>query len=180
MLSIGDSAPAFDLPGIDGKGHSLAGYVDKPVVCVAFTCNHCPYAKAYEDRLVALQAKYAAQGFQLVAINSNDASQYPEDSFEEMKKRAAEKKFNFPYLWDESQKAATAYAAMRTPHIFLLDKARKLAYLGRVDDNWQNSSAVKHHELQDAIEDLLAGREVRVAETFAIGCTIKWKHQPEK
>ncbi len=175
MLAIGDAAPGFNLPGVDGRNHGLDSFKDAKALCVVFSCNHCPYVKAYEDRLVALQADLGGRGFQLVAVNSNDSGGYPEDSFDEMKKRSAEKKFNFPYLRDESQDVARAYGAQRTPHIFLFDAARRLAYLGRVDDNYQDPSAVKAHELRDAVEDLLAGRPVKVPETFAIGCTIKWK-----
>ena len=175
MLELGAKAPAFNLPGVDGKNHGLDDYAASGALCVIFSCNHCPYVQAYEGRLKDLQAEFGPKGFQMVAINSNDASAYPEDSFDEMKKRAAAQGFNFPYLRDESQAVAKAYGAQRTPHIFLFNAERKLAYLGRVDDNYKDPSAVKSRELRDAIEDTLAGKPARLPETFAVGCTIKWK-----
>jgi peroxiredoxin len=175
ILELGSAAPAFTLPSTEGRSHSLDDFKGAKALCVIFTCNHCPYAQAYEGRMVELQAKFGPLGAQLVAINSNDATGYPEDSFENMQKRAKEKGFNFPYLHDESQAVAKAYGAQRTPHIFLFDADRKLAYIGRIDDNYKDPSGVKAHELADAIEDILASRPVRVPETFAVGCTIKWK-----
>lgn len=175
ILELGSSIPDFSLPGTDGKTHSLAEFKDAKALCVIFSCNHCPYVQAYEGRMIELQKKYGPQGAVLVAINSNDAAGYPEDSFENMKLRAKEKGFNFAYLCDETQNVAKAFGAQRTPHIFLFDSARKLAYIGRVDDNYKDASAVKTHELADAIEDILAAKAVRVPETFAVGCTIKWK-----
>jgi peroxiredoxin len=175
ILELGAQAPDFKLPATDGKTYSLADFSGKKALCIIFSCNHCPYVQAYEGRMAELQSKYGSQGAQLVAINSNDAAAYPEDSFENMKKRVKEVGFNFPYLHDESQKVAHTYGAQRTPHIFLFDAERKLAYLGRIDDNYKDASAVKSHELADAIEDILAARPVRVPETFAVGCTIKWK-----
>ena len=175
MLELGAAAPDFSLPGVDGKTLALADFRASKALCVIFSCNHCPYVQAYEGRMVELQKKYGPLGAQLLAINSNDSDGYPEDSFENMKKRAAEQGFNFPYLRDESQAVAKAYGAQRTPHIFLFDAARKLAYIGRIDDNYKDPTAVKAHELADAIEDVLASRPVKVPETFAVGCTIKWK-----
>lgn len=171
ILELGSSAPDFSLPGVDGKTLSLRDFEAKKALCIIFSCNHCPYVQAYEGRMKELQAKYGC----LVAINSNSDQSHPEDSFDEMKKRSTAQGFNFPYLRDESQSVAKAYGAQRTPHIFLFDAARKLAYVGRIDDNYKEASAVKAHELADAIEDILAGRPVRVPETFAVGCTIKWK-----
>lgn len=175
ILDLGALAPGFDLPGVDGKRLSLAVLADKQALCIVFTCNHCPYAQAYEGRLIALQAKIVVRGGQVVAINSNDSTDYPEDSFENMVLRAKEKGFNFPYLHDETQAVAKAYGAVRTPHIFLFNAKRELAYVGRIDDCWDNASRVTAHELEDAVEDLLAARPVKVPETFAVGCTIKWK-----
>ena len=175
ILELGSPAPAFSLPGTDGKTHSLSDFGGAKALCVIFSCNHCPYAQAYEGRMVELQAKYGPQGTQLLVINSNDSDGYPEDSFDNMKLRSKEQGYNFPYLRDESQELAKAYGAQRTPHIFLFDNSRKLAYIGRIDDNYKDASAVKAHELADAIEDILAARPVRVPETFAVGCTIKWK-----
>jgi peroxiredoxin len=175
VLDLGSPAPAFDLPGTDGRAHALKDYGDKQALCVIFSCNHCPYVQAYEGRFIQLQAAFAARGGQIIAINSNDASSHPEDGFEAMVERAKEKGFNFPYLRDESQAVAKAYGAIRTPHVFLFDAARKLAYVGRIDDCWDDASKVKQHELADAFEDILAGRPVKVPETYAVGCTVKWK-----
>jgi peroxiredoxin len=174
-LELGSPAPAFSLPGTDGRTHSLESFKDAKAFCVVFSCNHCPYVQAYEGRFKALQAGFGPQGFQLVAINSNDAANYPEDGFDAMVVRAQEQGFNFPYLRDEDQSVAKAYGAVRTPHVFLFDAGRKLAYLGRIDDSWDQPEKVTQHELADAIEDILAGRPVKVAETFAVGCTVKWK-----
>jgi peroxiredoxin len=175
ILELGSAAPDFKLLGIDGKDHALGEFSAAKALCVIFSCNHCPYVQAYEGRMIGLQKKYGPQGAQLVAINSNDSEGYPEDSFENMKIRAKEQGYNFPYLRDKSQQVAHAYGAQRTPHIFLFDANRKLAYLGRIDDNYKDPAAVKAHELADAIEDILAGKPPRLAETFAVGCTIKWK-----
>ena len=175
VLDLGASAPHFDLPGIDGKAHALKDYADKAALCVIFSCNHCPDVQAYEGRFIELQASFGPRGGQIVAINSNDATDYPEDSFEAMVKRGQELGFNFPYLRDETQAVAHAYGAIRTPHVFLFDGHRKLAYAGRIDDCWDDASKVKHRELADAFEDILAARAVKVPETYAVGCTIKWK-----
>lgn len=173
-LKLGSKAPDFSLEGVDGKTYSLESFKDKEALIVIFSCNHCPYVKAYEDRIIKIQEDYAPR-VQVVAINSNDDVNYPEDSFEEMKKRAEEKKFNFPYLRDETQETAKAYGATHTPEIFLFDKNRELRFHGKIDDNWQDPSAVKQNYLRDALDELLAGKEISVPETFTIGCTIKWK-----
>ncbi len=172
-IPLGSNAPEFDLPGTDGMKHSLGSYSDKPILTVVFTCNHCPYSKAYEDRLVSIQKDYASKGVQLVAINSNDEKSYPEDGFPEMVKRAKEKGFNVPYLRDESQEVVEAYGAVCTPHIFVFDRSRVLRYRGRVDDS-KESSKVTANDLRNALDDLAAGREVRVPDTRPIGCSIKW------
>jgi len=174
-LAIGGKAPDFKLKGVDGKEHALAEFKDKKALIVVFSCNHCPYAQAYEDRLMALQSELGGRGAQLVAINSNEDTNYPEDGFEEMVRRAEKRKFNFPYLRDESQNVARAYGAVRTPHIFLFDGERRLAYTGRVDDNWQQPDKVKSKDLRNAVIEVLDGRAVTTPETYAIGCTIKWK-----
>ncbi len=172
-LAIAAEAPAFDLPGIDGKRYTLASF-DTPVVVVMFTCNHCPYVVAYEDRLIALQRDFQNRGVGFVAINANETKNYPEDNFPNMVRRAQEKGYNFPYLRDETQAVAEAYGAHYTPEIFLLDAKRRLRYTGRIDDNWQDGKKVKSRDLHDAIEAVLSGKTPGVAETHATGCTIKW------
>ena len=174
-LKIGDKAIAFDLPGVDGKHHSLAGDAGNDALVVVFTCNHCPYAQAWEDRLVQIQAEYASKGVKLIAINANDAVKYPDDSFPKMKERAAAKGFNFPYLHDESQKVARAYGAQRTPEVFVFDKGSTLRYQGTVDDNYEDPAAVKTPYLRQALDAVLAGKPAPTAETAPVGCTIKWK-----
>ncbi len=174
-LNIGDEAVPFELPGVDGKSHSLADYRDKKAVAVIFTCNHCPYARAWEDRIIAIQNDYANSGLQVLAINANDAEKYPDDGFPQMRRRAEEKGFSFPYLHDETQEIAAAYGAERTPEVFLFDSDGKLAYHGAVDDEYDDPEAVREHYLRDAVEAVLAGREPSVKETRPVGCTIKWK-----
>ncbi len=173
MLALDSRAPDFDLLGVDGKNHSLGSFAAKPVLVVVFSCNHCPYVRAYEDRMVAIQRDYAAKGVQLVAINSNDEKSYPEDSYPEMVKRAKEKGFNFPYLRDGSQSVVDAYGAVCTPHVFAFGKERKLRYRGRIDDS-KDPKAVTVHDLRNALDDLLTSGEVRVPDTRPFGCSIKW------
>ncbi len=173
-LQPGDKAPAFNLKGTDGRMHGVADYADKPALVVIFSCNHCPYVQAYEDRMVAVQWDYKDRGVQIIAINSNDDKNYPEDSFEEMVKRAKDKAFNFPYLRDASQDVARAYGATHTPQLFVFDRERRLRYTGKIDDNWQTPSAVTKQYLRDALDALLKGSEPAEAATHAIGCTIKW------
>lgn len=174
-LKIGSPAPDFNLLGIDDKKYSLASFKDKKALIVIFSCNHCPYVQAYEDRIKQIQKDYQSKGVEVIAINSNEDKGYPEDSFENMKKRAAEQKFNFLYLRDEDQSVARAYDATHTPEIFVFDGDRKLAFHGKIDDNWQEPNKVKNHYLKSALDELLAGKEISIPETFTIGCTIKWK-----
>jgi peroxiredoxin len=174
-LSPGSKAVPFELPGVDDSNHALADYADKEAIGVVFTCNHCPYARAWEDRLIKIQASFADRGVQLVAISANDAKKYPDDSFPKMKERSEEKGFNFPYLYDESQEVARAYGAARTPEVYLFDKDGTLRYHGRVDDNYDDPAAVRSHYLVDALEAVLGGREPATKETAPVGCTIKWK-----
>jgi peroxiredoxin len=175
-LVIGDRAPGFVLAGVDGRTYTLQDFADKPVLVVIFSCNHCPYVQAYEGRLVVLQRDYADRGVQLVAINSNDDVTYPEDSLQNMTARARDKGFNFPYLRDASQHVAATYGATHTPQLFVFDRARRLAYTGKIDDNWQNPQAVSRHFLRETIDALLRNETPAVATTHAIGCTIKWAH----
>lgn len=174
-LKIGTPAPDFSLRGTDGNTYSLASFAPARLLVINFTCNHCPYAQAYEDRYIALARHYAPQNVAFLAISPNDARTYPADSFPKMKLRAAEKNYPYPYLYDEKQTTARAYGAVCTPHLFLLDAARKLAYEGRIDDNWKNPEAVKAHDLRDAIQALLDARPVPSPNTNPMGCSIKWK-----
>ena len=174
VLQLADPMPAFSLPATDGLMISTQMIKD-PVVVVVFTCNHCPYAQAYEDRLIALAERFDEEGVQFVLINSNDSSDYPEDSFENMKIRYEEKGFPFPYCHDESQSVARAYGALCTPHCYVFDQTRLLRYKGRIDDNWKNPDAVIRHDLRDAIASVVKGEEPEIGEANAIGCSIKWK-----
>jgi peroxiredoxin len=176
-MKMKEKAAPFELTGVDGKTHSLETLKGARATVVVFSCNHCPYVVLNEDRLIAVARDYAAKGVGFAAINSNDAEKYPEDSFSEMRKRAAEKKFPFPYLRDESQDVARAFGATHTPHLFVLDAELKLAYTGSVDDDsgYKTRKPAEKLYLRDALDDLIAGRPVRVRETHAIGCTIKWK-----
>ncbi len=177
MMKLGQKAPDFkNLPGVDGKKYSLSDFSDKKALVIIFSCNHCPYVQAYEDRIIALQKEFQNKGAQFIAINSNDASGYPDDSFENMVKRAEEKKFNFVYLQDESQAVARAYGASHTPHIFVFNQKKELSYTGKIDDNWQHPTQVKVTFLKNALSALVEGKEPAEPETFAIGCTIKWKN----
>jgi peroxiredoxin len=175
---VGDNAIDFKLKNVDGKMVSMADYKKAKGFVVIFSCNHCPYVVAYEDRMVAIDKKYRALGFPVIAINSNDAVAYPADSFENMVKRSQEKAFTFPYVFDETQEIAKAYGATKTPHVYLLAKDGKnlvVKYIGAIDDNHQDEGAVKAPYLANAIDELLAGKAVTTAETKAIGCSIKFK-----
>ncbi len=187
-LSSGASAPDFNLPGVDGKMHRLGDYADAKVLVVIFTCNHCPAAQAYEGRITKLVADYRGKGVAVVAISPNDplAIRLDElgytdlsDSLAEMKIRAAEKGFNFPYLYDgRTQKVSMAYGPVTTPHVFVFDKERKLRYEGGID-NSQDPRLVKRHFLRNAIDALLAGRQAAVKQTKTFGCSIKWSSKRE-
>lgn len=174
LLKLGAPAPAFDLPGVDGKNRTLTSFSDKKILVVVFTCNHCPYVQGWEDRLIAIQRDFGSKGVQLVGINANETKNYPEDSFDKMVIRAREKRYNFPYLRDEDQSVTRAFDAACTPEIFAFDSERRLQYHGRVDDNYQDPKAVKSHDLENALDDLLAGRPVKTPLTPAMGCSIKW------
>ena len=174
-LSIGQRAPDFNLPGVDGHAYALAAFQGQRVIVVIFTCNHCPYAQAYVNRLIALQRDFADQAVQFIAINPNDAAGYPEDSFDSMIKHAQHHQFNFPYLRDELQRVAHAYGAEYTPEAYVLNAKFAVRYIGRIDDNWQHPEKVQSHDLRAAITAVLAGKPVANPVTHAIGCTIKWK-----
>ncbi|MBI2300237.1 MAG: thioredoxin family protein [Armatimonadetes bacterium] len=174
-MQIGESAPAFSLPSTDGKTWSLDSFAGSKALVVVQMCNHCPYVVAYQDRLNDAARKYAARGVAFVGINSNDAEKYPSDSLEAMQTRVREAGIPFPYLHDESQATARALGAERTPELFVFDAERKLVYHGRLDDNHDNPDAVTQCYLCDALDAVLAGQAVPLAETPAVGCTVKWK-----
>lgn len=173
-LEIGKTAPEFSLPGTDGKTYAYKDVAGEKGTLVIFTCNHCPYAVAYQKRIIDLTAKYKPQGIGVVAISSNDAKAYPDDSFAKMKERADSMKYNFPYLYDESQSVALQYGPKVTPHIFLFDAKGTLVYRGRIDDSAKENE-VKKRELTDAMDALIAGRGIPTATTTAFGCSIKWR-----
>ena len=174
-MAPGTLAPPFSLPGVDGKIYSLESFADAAVLVVVFTCNHCPYAKAVEDRLVQLQRDYQSRGVRLCAINPNDAEAYPDDDMSAMVQRARDKGFNFPYLRDESQAVARAYDAACTPDIFVFGKPRTLIYNGRVDDNWQDPNKVTQNDLRTVLDAALAGSSPDIEAVPSMGCSIKWK-----
>jgi peroxiredoxin len=174
-INLGDALLPFTLPGVDDQTHSSTDFAEAEALVVIFSCNHCPYVRAWEDRMVQIQADYADKGVRLVAINSNDPAKYPSDSFPEMKVRSDEKGFNFPYLYDETQEIAHSYGAERTPEVFLFDKSGVLKYHGAIDDNYDDPSAVEVQYLRDALDAVLAGENPSVAQTPPVGCTVKWK-----
>ncbi len=183
QLAIGDPAPDFSLPGVDGKTYTLADFASSKFLVVVFTSNHCPTAQAYEERLKKIVADYKPKGVAVVAIQPNspkglrlDELGYTElgDTFEEMKIRAREKEFNFPYIDDgDTQKVSRAYGCKATPHVFLFDGARKLRYAGRIDDS-EYPETVKVSDLRNALDALLAGKEIEVPMTKTFGCSTKW------
>jgi peroxiredoxin len=186
-LPIGSAAPDFRLPGVDGRVYSLKDFADARVLVVLFTCNHCPTAQAYEDRVLRLHADYKDKGVALVAISPNDPKAvrldelgYTDlsDSFEEMKLRAKDRKFAFPYLYDgDTQQTSLAYGVLATPQVYLFDRERKLRYVGRIDDS--DVKEVKSHDARNALDALLAGRPVPVEQTRVFGCSTKWADKRE-
>jgi len=174
-MPVGTKAPAFSLPGVDGKTYTLESFSEAKWLVVIFTCNHCPYAQALEGRFIELQNDYAARGVRLCAINPNDDQAYPEDSFDHMRERARAHAWNFPYLRDETQHVARAYDAACTPDIFVFDAERKLRYNGRCDDNWREADKVTRRDLRRALDQLLAGQAIDFDVHPALGCSIKWK-----
>lgn len=175
---IGDEATDFKLKNIDGNTVSLSDYKESKGFIVIFTCNHCPYSKKYEDRIIALDKKYKNQGYPVIAINPNDPEVQPQDGFKEMIQRAKEKGFTFPYLLDEGQKIYPQYGATKTPHVFILKKENAkniVKYIGAIDNNYENPNDVSEYYVQDAVNSLLKNEEVKTTKTVAIGCTIKVK-----
>lgn len=175
MLAIGSTCPNFDLPGTDGESHALASFAAANVLVVIVSCNHCPHVVAYEERMVGISREYAGRGVAFVAVNANDADRYPADDMAHMIERAKQRGFDFPYVRDDSQAFVRALGARFTPEVFVFDRERKLRYHGRIDDNEREPRAARNHDLKNALDALLAGREPPVAETQAIGCSVKWK-----
>jgi len=174
-MPVGTSAPGFSLPGVDGQTYGLESFAQAKLLVVIFTCNHCPYAQALEQRFIEIQRDYAPRGVQLCAINPNDERAYPDDSFDKMRERAGAQNWNFPYLRDESQEVARAYDAACTPDIFVFDAERKLRYNGRCDDNWREADKVTRQDLRAALDKLLSGEPLDFDVHPALGCSIKWK-----
>lgn len=175
---LGDAVTDFKLKSTTGKTVGFADYPKAEGFIVTFTCNNCPFSVAYEDRLIALHKKYADKGYPVIAINPNDAENYPDDSYEKMIVRAKEKNFPFVYLHDETQAIARKFGATRTPHMFVLKKEGNnliIKYIGAIDDNWEDAGAVKIRYIENAVDELIQNKPVSTAYSKAIGCTIKWK-----
>lgn len=174
-VSIGGYAPDFEIRGVDDEVHHLSRYLQSHRgVVVVFMCNHCPYVRAYLERLLAIQADYAPQ-ITLIGINANDEQQFPEDSFERMKTFAQEQGITFPYLRDSSQDVARCFGAERTPEVFLIDAQGVVRYTGRIDDSPQDPAQVTASDLRQALDQLLGSNPITVGATEAIGCSIKWR-----
>ncbi len=176
---IGSVVQDVRLKNIDGNMVAFSDYRDAKGLIVIFTCNTCPYAVAYEQRIIDLDKKYSSAGYPVVAINPNDVKRQPNDSFEAMQQRAKERGFSFPYLHDETQEVAHAFGATRTPHVYLLKKGEdgkmRVAFIGAIDDNYDDASQVEERFLENAIGALEAGKSPEPAKVKAIGCTIKWR-----
>lgn len=174
----GDTVGDFRLKNVDGKTMSLADVTDAKGFIVVFTCNHCPYAIKYEQRIMDLDKKYKPLGFPVIAINPNDSARVPDDSYGNMQKRAKEKGYSFPYLYDQTQEVAKAYGALKTPHVYLLAKEKGkmvVKYVGAIDNNYEDASKADRHFVAEAIAEIQAGKNVTITGTRAIGCSIKWK-----
>ena len=175
---VGDIASDFNLKNVDGKMVSMANFRDAKGFIIAFTCNTCPFAILYEQRIIALSDTYAPKGYPLIAINPNDPDLQPGDSFDNMQRRARDKKYPFPYLQDVTQDVTRAYGATNTPHIFILKKIDgkfQVMYIGTIDNNPKDPASATKHFVDDAMNDILSGKPVQEPETKAIGCGIKWK-----
>jgi peroxiredoxin len=173
-LQIGQKAPEFSLPGVDGKTYSLDSFKNARLLIVVFSCNHCPAVIGSQDRMIRLYADYKPKGAAMIAINSNEDQNHPEDSFEKMKVRAKEKGFLFPYVRDESQEVALAYGALRTPHFYVFDAGRRLRYTGRMDDSPRDPAKATKFDLREALDALLAGKNPPTELTNPLGCNVKW------
>lgn len=175
---VGDTIMEFKLKNIDGKFKALNDYKSEKGIILIFTCNHCPFSVAYEDRIIALHKKYSGLGFPVVAINPNDDKAYPLDSYENMIERAQEKGFTFDYLHDETQEVAKTFGATNTPHVFIVSNQQsyfKVEYIGAIDDNSYEPQSVKHRHVENAIDQLNKNIPITVTKTKALGCSIKWK-----
>lgn len=175
---IGDQAADFKLKNVDNKYVSLSDYKDTKGFIIIFTCNHCPYSVAYEDRIIALDKKYKAKGFPVIAINPNDPELFKSDSFENMIKRSNKKGFTFPYLLDEKQDVYRKFGATKTPHVFILstkDSKHTVEYMGAIDNNYKSAEQATKHYIDDAVDALLQNKKLAITATKAIGCSIKSK-----
>lgn len=176
VLKKGETAPDFNLLGVDGVKHSLKDIEGKAILII-FMCNHCPYVKPKMDFFTTLYEKYKNLGLRIIGINSNDTENYGEDDFEHMKQVASEKNFGFPYLLDETQEVAKKYGAACTPDPFLFDENKKLVYHGRIDDaHGKTHEEASTNELEEAVKELIEGLEVTVKEEPSMGCNVKWKN----
>lgn len=176
---VGQPAPDFSLKNVDGNMVSMSDFSGEGGIIVVFTCNHCPYSKLYEDRIMELDNEFRPEGYPVVAINPNDPEKYPEDSYENMVERAGEKGYTFPYLLDETQEVAKAYKASRTPHVYLLQNDGEgnftVAYVGAIDDTPKKVSDNTEHYVKEAIKAIIDEQPIATTYTKAIGCGIKWK-----
>ncbi|MEQ8237840.1 MAG: thioredoxin family protein [Cyclobacteriaceae bacterium] len=176
---VGDIAVDFNLKNVDDNMVSLSSKSSAKGYILVFTCNTCPYAKMYEQRIIDLDKKYSGKGYSVIAINPNDVNKQPGDSFEEMKKRYKEKGYSFPYLRDETQETTMAYGASKTPHVYVLNKEDagkfRIEYIGAIDDSPREAADVQERYVEEAVDALLAGEKPKITGKRAIGCTIKWK-----
>ncbi len=174
-VALGTPCPDFRLRSVEGATVSRDDFRDKPALVVMFICNHCPYVQAVEDRLITLARDYASKGVQVVGVCSNDPTHYPDDAPPKLLARWRAKGYGFPYLVDEAQDVARAFDAVCTPDIYVYDRARRLAYHGRIDDSWKDAAAVTRHELRAALDAVLAGQAPSREQLPSLGCSIKWK-----
>lgn len=172
---FGSPLPPFELPGVDGKSYQDKSFSGAKALVIMFICNHCPYVKAIEDRIIETAREYASKGVQFVAICANDPDDYPEDSFAELRKRAELKRYPFPYLHDLDQQVARRFQAVCTPDFFVYDRRLRLAYRGRLDDSWKDSAKVRQRELALALEEILKGKLPTEPQVPSMGCSIKWR-----
>jgi len=174
-IPLGTLCPDFHLPAVDGKKYRRDDFKDKQVLVVMFICNHCPYVMAVENRIIQLRREFEDKSVQFVGICANDPSDYPDDSFDNLKERWTQKQYAFPYLHDLEQTVAREFGAVCTPEFYVYGPDRKLTYHGRLDDNWQQADQVTRREMKEAIDSLLAGRKPDAKQTPSMGCSIKWR-----